>query len=136
MNQIIKGCGFHHVAIWTGDWETSLRFYTEGLGFQPKIEWGEIPSRAVMLDTGDGNYLEIFEREASSQRVGEANILHLCFRTSDCAGAVEAARNAGATVQTETFSPETFQKIGLDAKIAFILGPSGEIIEFFECSQL
>ena len=136
MNQKIKGCGFHHVAIWTGDWDASLKFYIDGLGFEAKIEWGEVGSRAVMLDTGDGNYLEIFEREAQKQRVGEANILHLCFRTDDCARAVETARSAGASVTTETFSPETFQKIGIDAKIAFISGPNGEIIEFFECPQL
>ncbi|PQV63603.1 glyoxylase I family protein [Abditibacterium utsteinense] len=135
-NQKIKGCGFHHIAIWTSDWDKSLQFYIEALGFKIKIEWGEAPSRAVMLDTGDGNYLEVFERDAAKQRVGEANILHLCFRTDDCAGAVETARSAGAIVTTETFSPETFTKIGIDAKIAFISGPSGEIIEFFECAQL
>ena len=135
-NQKIKGCGFHHVAIWTSDWEKSLKFYTDGLGFTPKIEWGESGSRGIMLDTGDGNYLEVFERDAEKQRTGEANILHLCFRTQDCAAAVEVARSAGATVTTETFAPETFQKMGLDAKIAFVSGPSGEIIEFFECPQL
>lgn len=136
MNQIIKSCGFHHVAIWTGDWDKSLKFYIEGLGFVAKIEWGEAPSRAVMLDTGDGNYLEIFEREAAKQTVGEASLLHLCLRCDDVEKAVEIARGAGATVKTEAFSPETFQKIGLPAKIAFILGPDGEIIEFFECAQL
>ncbi len=136
MNQIIKGCGFHHVAIWTGEWEKSLKFYLDGLGFTSKVEWGEVGSRAAMLDTGDGNYLEIFERDAAKQTVGEANILHLCLRCDDCAAATEIARNAGATVKTEAFSPETFQKIGLNAKIAFILGPNGEIIEFFECAEL
>ncbi len=136
MNQIIKGCGFHHVAIWTGDWDRSLKFYVQGLGFIAKIEWGEAPSRAVMLDTGDGNYLEIFERDQSKQTVGEANLLHLCLRCDDVAEAVEIARRAGAVVKTEAFSPETFQKIGIQAKIAFILGPDGEIIEFFECAQL
>lgn len=136
MNQIIKGCGFHHVAIWTGDWEKSLNFYVEGLGFTSKIAWGEAPSRAVMLDTGDGNYLEIFERDAAKQTVGEANLLHLCLRCDDVEAAVEIARSAGATIKTEAVSPETFQKIGIEAKIAFILGPNGEIIEFFECAQL
>lgn len=135
-NSIIKGCGFHHVAIWTGDWDASLKFYRDGLGLTSKIEWGEIGSRAIMLDMGDGNYVEIFEREADKQRVGEANLLHLCLRCDDIIAATEIARRAGATVKTEPFSPETFQKIGIEAKIAFILGPSGEIIELFECAQL
>ncbi len=135
-NQKIPGCGFHHIAIWTADWEKSLQFYSEGLGFTQKVAWGEAPKRAVMLDAGDGNYLEIFEREAEKQRVGEANILHLCFRCDNCEAAVEVARAAGATVTTEAVAPEVFAKMGLGAKIAFVLGPSGEIIEFFECPQL
>ncbi len=89
-----------------------------------------------MLSMGDGNYLEIFEREAEKQRVGEANLLHLCLRCDDGIAATEIARRAGAEVKTKPFSPETFQKIGIEAKIAFISGPSGEIIEFFECAQL
>ena len=136
MNQIIKGCGFHHVAIWTGDWEKSQKFYRDGLGFQTKVEWGEAPSRAAMLDTGDGNYLEIFERDAAKSTVGEASVLHICLRCDDVEAATQIAREAGARVKTEPFSPETFQKIGLNAKIAFIYGPDGEIIEFFECAQL
>jgi len=135
-NQKLPGCGFHHVAIWTANWEKSLDFYTEGLGFSQKIIWGQAPGRGVMLDTGDGNYLEIFERETAPTPSGEAHILHLCFRVDDCAAAVEVARAAGAEVTAETFAPETFEKMGLGAKIAFILGPDGEIIEFFECAQL
>ncbi|RYG73435.1 VOC family protein [bacterium] len=135
-NQKIPGCGFHHIAVSTAQWDKSLSFYTEGLGFTQKIIWGEAPERGVMLDTGDGNYLEIFERAVAPTPTGEANILHLCFRVNDCAQAVEVARAAGAFVKTETFAPEVFEKMGLDAKIAFILGPDGEIIEFFECPQL
>lgn len=136
MNQKINGCGFHHVAIRVSDWEKSLRFYCDGLGFQTKIEWGEAPKRAALLDVGDGNYLEVFERETTPDFEGEANLLHLCLRADDCAAAVETARLAGATIRNETFSPETFEKMGLKTKIAFILGPDGEIIEFFECAEL
>jgi glyoxylase I family protein len=135
-NQKIPGCGFHHIAIWTANWEKSLKFYTEGLGFTQKITWQEAPKRAVMLDTGDGNYLEIFEREIAPTPTGEANILHLCFRADDCAAAVEVAQSAGGEVTTETVSPGVFEKLGLNAKIAFVKGPDGEIIEFFECPQL
>lgn len=124
------------MAVWTADWDRSLRFYIDGLGFTQKIIWGESPKRGVMLDTGDGNYLEIFEREVAPEPTGEAHILHLCFRVDDCAAAVEVARAAGAQVTTETFAPPVFEKMGLGAKIAFILGPDGEIIEFFECPQL
>jgi glyoxylase I family protein len=139
-NQVVSGCGFHHIAIRTSNWDKSLQFYVGGLGFTQKIAWGEAPFRAVMLDTGDGNYLEIFEREsapdASILGSAEPNILHLCFRADSCDAAVEKARAAGAEVTVEPKFPEPFEKIGIKAKIAFVKGPDGEICEFFECAQL
>ena len=135
-NQKIPGCGFHHIAIRTNDWDKSIRFYCDGLGFAEKINWGASPTRAVMLDTGDGNYLEIFERDVASTLSGEPNLLHLCFRTNDCAKAVETARAAGAEVTAEPTVPGVFTAMGLETIIAFVKGPDGEIIEFFQCEQL
>ena len=57
--------GFHHIAFRTPDWDGAMKFWRDGLGFSPKLEWGEAPNRAAMLDLGDGNYFEIFEREPS-----------------------------------------------------------------------
>jgi glyoxylase I family protein len=137
-NTQIPGCGFHHIAIRTSNWDKSLQFYQEGIGFTMKIQWGEAPKRACMLDTGDGNYLEIFERETAPQSTSdeEPNILHLCFRADDVDAAVERARSAGAEVTVEPKYPEPFQKIGVHAKIAFVKGPDGELCEFFECDTL
>ena len=59
-NQKIGGGGFHHIAMQVKDFDASLQFYTEGLGFTPTVAWGEGSQRAVMLDTGDGNYFELF----------------------------------------------------------------------------
>src|SRR5688572_14948914 len=101
-NQVVGGCGFHHVAIRTANWERSMRFWQEGMGFAVGVEWGEAPRRAVMLDTGDGNYLEVFERDADPNGVpSEAAILHFCFRTDDVVAATERARAAGAEITVE-----------------------------------
>ncbi|RYX83283.1 VOC family protein [bacterium] len=136
-NQKISGSGFHHVAIRTHKFDQSVRFYTEGLGFVQKITWGEEPARAVMLDTGDGNYLEIFERAGEAPEVvGEPNILHFAFRCDDCEAATDAARTVGAEVTLEPVSPEPFTNLGLKTKISFVLGPDGEIVEFFESNDL
>ena len=59
-NSKIGGGGFHHVAIRVYDFDATVRFYTEVLGFTDKVRWGEGDNRAIMLDTGDGNYLEVF----------------------------------------------------------------------------
>lgn len=136
LNQKIQGCGFHHVAIRTSNWDKSLDFYINGLGFNQKIAWNEIPNRAVMLDTGDGNYLEIFEREIKPEFSGEAHVLHFCLRCDDCEKAVEIARAAGAKVTAESSVPGVFTAQGLKTKIAFIEGPDGEIVEFFESPDL
>ena len=135
-NQKIPGCGFHHIAIRSNDWDKSIRFYCDGLGFAEKISWGAAPKRAVMLDTGDGNYLEIFERDAAPTLAGEPNLLHLCLRTDNCEAAFQTALAAGATVKTAPLVPDVFTEMGLQTKIAFVVGPDGEIIEFFECRDL
>ncbi len=126
------------MAIRTADWEKSLAFYTEGLGFHVRIQWGEAPRRAVMLDTGDGNYLEIFERDAldGGPTDDSAAILHIALRADDCEAATERARSAGAVVTLEPKIPEPFTKLGLKTKISFVKGPDGEIVEFFECDEL
>ena len=59
-NSVLPGCGYHHVAIRATDFDGTMRFYTEGFGFRPAVRWGEGDGRAVLLDTGDGNYLEVF----------------------------------------------------------------------------
>src|SRR3954447_23135179 len=96
-NQTLGGGGFHHVAIRARDWDASVRFYTQALGFVEKIRWGEGPKRAIMLDTGDGNYLEIFAN-GSAEPKPEGAIIHFAIRTDNVDAAVERARSAGAEV--------------------------------------
>ncbi len=131
-NTRIPGCGFHHIAIRTGNWDASMKFWADAMGFTPAANWGEAPSRAVMLDTGDGNYLEVFERESVEATTGESPILHLCFRVDDCDAAVERARAAGAEVTVEPKTLEPFPNQDFSVRLAFIKGPDGEICEFFQ----
>ena len=139
-NEILKGSGFHHVAVRTHDWDASLKFWIEGLGFHKAIEWSEAPTRACMLDMGDGNYLELFEREKlanieNSTEV-EAPILHFCLRTEDVDAATEKARAAGATITVEPVDPPVFTDKGLKIRISFFVGPGGEVCEFFQSDIL
>lgn len=135
-NEILKGCGFHHVAVRTPDWDGSLKFWVEGLGFFKAVEWGEAPKRAALLDVGDGNYLELFERDALENTDAEAPILHFCFRVDDCDAAVARAKSIGARVTMEPADPEVFSSRGLKVRIAFIQGPGGEVCEFFQTPDL
>lgn len=145
-NATLHGGGFHHIAIRAYDFDATLRFYIEGLGFRRAHGWGKDDranggkdSRAALLDTGDGNYVEVFAgREGDpSETLPEGSLLHFALRTSDTAAALERARNAGATVTMETKSvtPDNGDR-PLEFRIAFVRGLNGEIIEFFQNAEL
>lgn len=123
--------GFHHLAIRVKDFDASVKFYTEGLGFKPRLSWGEGDKRAILLDTGDGNYIEIFAG-GSQEEKPEGAWLHVAFRTDDCAAALESAKAAGAEVTMEVTDVTLGNNPFIDARIAFFKGPDGEIIELFQ----
>jgi glyoxylase I family protein len=136
-NALIPGCGYHHVAIRAADFDETLRFYREGLGFGVAVRWGQGDGRAALMDTGDGNYLEVFAggKRSPGEPAPEGAILHYALRTTDCDAALERARAAGATVTVEpkTLALESEPKITI--RIAFCKGPDGELIEFFQNDQ-
>lgn len=131
-NNTIGGGGFHHVAIRAYDFDASVHFYTEALGFTQKIAWGEGEKRAVMLDAGDGNYLEIFANGTNESKP-EGAIIHFALRTDNCDAAIERARLAGAQITIEPKDveiPSTPHRTPV--RLAFCKGPDGEIIEFLQ----
>jgi glyoxylase I family protein len=133
-NAVIPGCGYHHVAIRATDFEETLRFYCEGLGFRVAVRWGQEERRAALLDTGDGNYLEVFAggKRSPGAPVPEGAILHYALRTPNCDAAVERARAAGATVTVEPKTVPLDSEPKITLRIAFCQGPDGELIEFFQ----
>ncbi len=131
-NSTIGGGGFHHVAIRAHDFDASVKFYTEALGFTEKIAWGEDKDRAVMLDTGDGNYLEVFANGEEGSKP-EGAIIHFAIRTSDVDSAIARARGAGAEVTVEPKDIEIKSRPQhMPVRLAFFKGPDGEIIELFD----
>ncbi len=131
-NETIGGGGFHHVAIRVQDFDASVKFYGETLGFREKITWGEGDKRAIMMDAGDGNYIEIFAGGTPGPKP-EGAIIHFAIRTDDCDAALERARAAGVEV---TMEPASLDIPSLPAptavRIAFFKGPDGEVIELFQ----
>lgn len=130
-----KITGFHHTAIRSANFDASVAFYLEVLGMQTKITWGVKPERAIMIDAGDGNYVEIFER-AEFEPV-EGSILHFALRTDDCSAILEKVRAVGMEITMEPKAVNIPANVGIvPVKIAFFKGPSGEIIELFENKRL
>lgn len=134
--------GFHHAALKAKDFDASRKFYVEGLGFAPTIAWGEGDGRAVMLDAGNGNCLELFAggtahaaraaRPAGGPKEPEPPLLHLAFRTRSCDASFDRARKAGARVVAEPKTVTIPSSPPTTVRIAFCAGPDGETIEFFQ----
>lgn len=130
-NLKIGGGGFHHLALRAFNFEATVQFYKEGLGFTEKNYWGEGDKRVVLLDTGDGNYMEVFAGGTDEQPpVG--SYFHVAFRTNDVDAAVEAAKAAGAVVTVEPKDTVLGVNPPTPVRIAFVKGLNGEIIEFFQ----
>ena len=133
-NSILGGGGFHHVCIKTCDWDRTMRFYQEVLGCAEKIAWRAAPERAVMLDTGDGNYLEVFEDLAYAP-APNGSVVHFALRTTRLDEVAARVRAAGAkiTVEPKNVTIATTNGAGpVPIRIFFCEGPSGEVIEFFQ----
>lgn len=130
-NDVIGGGGFHHISMQVRDLDTSIKFYTKGLGFKLRLEWGSGDRQTVLLDTGDGNYLEISPGESDAFNP-KGVIRHFAFRSDDCDKVIEAARAAGAEVTVEPRNVVLSSNPPTPVRIAFCKGPDGEVIEFFQ----
>ncbi|MEU7206543.1 VOC family protein [Streptomyces sp. NPDC045470] len=144
--------GFDHFAIRAHDFEATVRFYREALGFTVAYEWTSpgVVSRSAFLDCGNGTFLELFDpgdtvpggpdRHAHAapaptdeQRAAHNALLHICLRTDDVDKAYAHALQHGAR---EMQAPADLPQTGLNEspdvtiRMAFVYGPDGEVIEF------
>lgn len=137
-NSTIGGGGFHHVAIKVADFEKSVAFYTEAMGFVERIRWGEGDKRAILLDCGDGNFFELFAgaapagAEKADGPPPSGQIMHAALRSEDVDGAIAAARAGGAEITMEPKDVTIQSDPPTNVRIAFCKAPGGEVIEFFQ----
>lgn len=135
-NPILGDGGFHHVCIKTRDWARTMAFYRDTLGCTEKIAWNfrDTQRRAVMLDTGDGNYIEVFE-DPDYAAAPNGSVVHFALRTTKLDEVAARIRSAGAkiTVEPKDVTLATTNGVGpVPIRIFFCEGPNGEIIEFFQ----
>lgn len=132
-NQAVPGCGTHHVAVQTRDWNASLRLYQEILGMQPVAEFGTAERRIMLLDAGDGSHIELFQPTNSTPSPGSSSpndpVTHFALATTDARTSIEHVRSHGYEITVE---PKEVDLGGLAVTVAFFKGPSGEVIEFFQ----
>jgi glyoxylase I family protein len=139
---------FHHVALRATDFDRTMKFYTDGLGFKVHYEFA-VPGRidrAAFLDAGDGRYVEIFGPDSSVQSEGrrrlpgeertEGALLHFCLRVADTDAAYARALAAGGESRVAPRVSTLRHDPLVEVRIAFVTGPEGEVIEFFQSAQL
>lgn len=122
--------GFHHLAMNVAEFDLSKKFYIDVLGFSAAKEWGGEGKRAVMLDAGNGNYVELFEKPEVGADSG--TIIHYALRVDDCDEILDRVRKAGAEITVESKDVDIQSDPPYPVRIAFFKGPGGEIIELFQ----
>jgi len=140
--------GFHHVAIRAIDFDESIRFYTEGLGFRVHFPFS-VPGRidrAAFLDAGDGRFVELFGQNSAVQAEGrrrrpdeertEGAMLHFCLKVTDTDASYTRAMTAGAVSRVEPVTRRLSEDPLVEVRIAFVAGPNGEVIEFMQSEQM
>src|SRR6185437_6653883 len=77
------------------DFEATVKFYEDAIGCKRRFGWGEGPTRAALMDVGDGNYVEIFTNREPGE-IPEGGIVHYALRVADTDAAYARAVAAGA----------------------------------------
>ncbi|MSP04257.1 MAG: VOC family protein [Acetobacteraceae bacterium] len=148
MEATTSGNCFHHVAIRAVDFDATIKFYTDGLGFRLQLPFA-IPGRidrAAFLDAGDGRFIEVFGQGSNVQSEGrrrtegedrtEGAMLHFCLRAADTDTSFARALAAGATSRVEPVTRRLSENPLVEVRIAFVTGPNGEVIEFLQSQQI
>ena len=125
-----KTHGFHHMAMRVKDFDKTLRFYSDVLGMPVAKAWGAAGSRAAMLDTGSGDYIEVFEGRTAAAE--SEQVLHFALRVEDCDAVTETVRSAGSRITTEPKNVDIPADPVYPVRISFFEGPDGEIVELFQ----
>src|SRR5262249_13177357 len=136
-----------HIGICVSDWERSLRFYRDVLGFQylSELEVAGEPSstllrlknvrlRAVYLER-DGTRIELLHYTSPDHRGGseprpmnQLGLTHLSLRVDNLGATLDQLTNAGVRILDETRIEIAAHK----AAAVFITDPDGTLIELVQ----
>ena len=114
--------GIHHVAVKPrkSQYAATVEFYTKLLELEVECTWGDPEYPCMMVSTGDNSRIEILPKEGKAA--------HIALFTDDVDACVARVTAAGYKV---TIEPKDVALGELPARIAFVDGAGGEIVEFF-----
>jgi glyoxylase I family protein len=132
-NKIVKGCGFHHIALQAAHWDETVHFYRDIMGMVVVREIALPDRKLIQMDMGDGGLLEVFSMTApptpTQEQQNPGAFLHLGLCIDDLDAVVNRVRESGYEIIE---GPREIQSEGMHARIAFFRGPSGETVELFQ----
>ncbi len=123
--------GIHHYMLKCNgyvEFEKTVNFYKDILGLKVARSWGVGDNSGIMLDTGAG-YVEIF---AGNDSLPMGAIRHIALGTTNTDACFESACKFGCKIITEPKDITIPSDPPYPARIAFVTGPVGEEIEFFQ----
>lgn len=122
--------GIHHVAVKPrkSRYEATVKFYTELLELEVECSWGDPEYPCLMVSTGDNSRLEILPQDETNELPHEGKVAHIALFTDHVDECIKRVSEAGYTV---TIEPKDVALGELPARIAFVDGAGGEIVEFF-----
>ena len=135
-NKVISGCTFHHIALQTSNFEKSLKFYTEGLGFEVfRTFTASTGKKVALIDIGEGSYFELFSdgEVKEDKRDYAGRYFHLALKVDDAKAAYKRALEYGGEEMGK--APREMElptNPPMPVVIGFIKGPDGEELEFFQ----
>lgn len=119
--------GFHHVAVYTEDFEKSKAFYAALGARQVHSFFAHSGGKEIsLMELCPGATVEIIQAEAPRT---EGSFPHLAIATDNCEECFEKAVAAGASVKSEV---KEMMLGTMAVKNCFLYGPDGETIEFFQ----
>ena len=133
MNTKIPGLGIAHLALKAKDFDKSYKFYTEGTWHDPLSLMGRGDSHIQMLKFGDGAGILRAVRRWKRRAPRDGKYIHFAYSVEDVDAAYETALAAGAKPLTPPKSVALeSEPRKVTIRIAFVIGPDGEQIEFFK----
>jgi len=123
--------GYHHIGLVVADVERSLKFYIEGLGGKVTMTFpmGNTGKTIHMVELGENAVVEILPGSGDMGEGANPRWAHIALATDNAREAYAIALEAGATSRTAPVD-KTINDMGVCN--AFVFGPDGEIIEFFQ----
>ncbi|WP_434053837.1 MAG: VOC family protein [Roseibium sp.] len=146
----------HHVSLFVSDMKVSTLFYTEGLGLTLREEFVDIIGlrgthrfpftvASIFLEAGEGRYIELHPAGDGEMSPPGFPINHLALAVVDVDASYAQALASGGARFDIPIPNEEWDGTPLDVimsgarpepmRMAFLQGPSGELIELYQATN-